>query len=173
MSTVIPRQICRGLIEARHWTGKSLTRVRAQFPGRSAGASLKQDSFQSSIERFLEFPGLIEAQPFHVDVRRSAANSPADLPGLIGTDSPYLSWDVATKSKQRILRSSESTDSERQAILAGNASRLFPPRLPFERGNLKKQKRPNNLKDPSSGVPCRLYIRFRGIFGRSGRVAID
>ena len=45
---------------------------------------------------------------------------------LYGTDFPYLRRDLAVSSKQRILRSSALNDSERQAILGGNASRLFP-----------------------------------------------
>jgi predicted TIM-barrel fold metal-dependent hydrolase len=45
---------------------------------------------------------------------------------LYGTDFPYLRRDLAVESKQRILRSSELNDSERRAILGGNASRLFP-----------------------------------------------
>ena len=45
---------------------------------------------------------------------------------LYGTDFPYLRRDLAVKSKQRILRSLELSDSERRAILGGNASRLFP-----------------------------------------------
>ena len=44
---------------------------------------------------------------------------------LHGTDFPYLRRDLATDSKQRILRSSELNDLERSAILGGNASRLF------------------------------------------------
>jgi 6-methylsalicylate decarboxylase len=45
---------------------------------------------------------------------------------LYGTDFPYLRRDLAINSKQRILQSSELNDLERQAILSGNASRLFP-----------------------------------------------
>jgi 6-methylsalicylate decarboxylase len=45
---------------------------------------------------------------------------------LYGTDFPYLRRDLAVDSKQRILESSELNDSERRAILGGNASRLFP-----------------------------------------------
>jgi 6-methylsalicylate decarboxylase len=45
---------------------------------------------------------------------------------LYGTDFPYLRRDLAIDSKQRILESSELNDSERRAILGGNASRLFP-----------------------------------------------
>ena len=48
---------------------------------------------------------------------------------LFGTDFPYLRRDLAVESKQRILRSSELNDSERRAILGGNASRLFPRRF--------------------------------------------
>jgi predicted TIM-barrel fold metal-dependent hydrolase len=45
---------------------------------------------------------------------------------LYGTDFPYLRRDLAVKSKQRILQSSELNDSERLAALGGNALRLFP-----------------------------------------------
>jgi 6-methylsalicylate decarboxylase len=45
---------------------------------------------------------------------------------LYGTDFPYLRRDLAVKSKQRILQSSELDDSERRAIFGGNAARLFP-----------------------------------------------
>jgi predicted TIM-barrel fold metal-dependent hydrolase len=48
---------------------------------------------------------------------------------LFGTDFPYLRRDLAVYSKQRILQSSELNDSERRAILGGNASRLFPRRF--------------------------------------------
>jgi aminocarboxymuconate-semialdehyde decarboxylase len=44
---------------------------------------------------------------------------------LFGTDFPYLRRDLAVSAKQRILESSELNDSERRAILGGNASRLF------------------------------------------------
>ena len=45
---------------------------------------------------------------------------------LYGTDFPYLRRDLAVRSKQQILHSSELTDLERRAILGANASRLFP-----------------------------------------------
>ena len=45
---------------------------------------------------------------------------------LYGTDFPYLRRDLAVSSKQRIVQSSELNDSERRAILGGNAARLFP-----------------------------------------------
>jgi len=45
---------------------------------------------------------------------------------LFGTDFPYLRRDLAVKSKQRILESAALNDSERRAILGGNAARLFP-----------------------------------------------
>jgi aminocarboxymuconate-semialdehyde decarboxylase len=45
---------------------------------------------------------------------------------LFGTDFPYLRRDLAVSSKQRISLSPELNDSERTAILGGNASRLFP-----------------------------------------------
>jgi len=48
---------------------------------------------------------------------------------LYGTDFPYLRRDLAINSRQRILRSSELDDSERRAILGGNASRLFPRKV--------------------------------------------
>src|SRR4029077_7015043 len=44
---------------------------------------------------------------------------------LYGTDFPYQRRDLAVKSKQQILRSSALDDSERRAILGGNASRLL------------------------------------------------
>lgn len=45
---------------------------------------------------------------------------------LFGTDFPYLRRDLAVSSKQRLLQRSELNVSERQDILGGNASRLFP-----------------------------------------------
>jgi predicted TIM-barrel fold metal-dependent hydrolase len=45
---------------------------------------------------------------------------------LFGTDFPYLRRDLAVKSKQQILQSSALNDSERRAVLDGNASSLFP-----------------------------------------------
>ena len=45
---------------------------------------------------------------------------------LFGTDFPYLRRDLAVSFKQRILQSSELSDSERLAVLGGNAARLFP-----------------------------------------------
>src|SRR5580658_304075 len=45
---------------------------------------------------------------------------------LYGTDFPYLRRDLAIQTKQTILRSTELNDSERRAVLGGNASRLFP-----------------------------------------------
>jgi predicted TIM-barrel fold metal-dependent hydrolase len=53
---------------------------------------------------------------------------------LYGTDFPYLRRDLAVKSKQRILRSSELADLERRAIIGGNGSRLFPRFRPRVRG---------------------------------------
>jgi 6-methylsalicylate decarboxylase len=44
---------------------------------------------------------------------------------LYGTDFPYLRRDLAVRSRHRISQSSELNDSERRAILGGNASRLF------------------------------------------------
>jgi predicted TIM-barrel fold metal-dependent hydrolase len=44
---------------------------------------------------------------------------------LYGTDFPYLRRDLAVNSKQRIIQSSVLDDSERRAILGGNASLLF------------------------------------------------
>src|ERR1700719_179644 len=44
---------------------------------------------------------------------------------LYGTDFPYQRRDLAVKSKQQILHSSALDDSERRAILGGNASRLL------------------------------------------------
>jgi aminocarboxymuconate-semialdehyde decarboxylase len=45
---------------------------------------------------------------------------------LFGTDFPYLRRDLAVNAKQPILESSELNDSEKHAVLGGNASRLFP-----------------------------------------------
>jgi 6-methylsalicylate decarboxylase len=45
---------------------------------------------------------------------------------LFGTDFPYLRRDLAVNAKQRILESSELNDSEKRAVLGGNATRLFP-----------------------------------------------
>jgi predicted TIM-barrel fold metal-dependent hydrolase len=45
---------------------------------------------------------------------------------VFGTDFPYLRRDLAVRSKQRISRSSELTDSEKRAVMGGNASHLFP-----------------------------------------------
>ena len=45
---------------------------------------------------------------------------------LYGTDFPYLRRDLAVRSKQRLLQSSELSGAEKQDILGGNASRLFP-----------------------------------------------
>lgn len=45
---------------------------------------------------------------------------------LFGTDFPYLRRDLAVKAKQRILGSAELNHSEEDAILRGNAARLFP-----------------------------------------------
>jgi predicted TIM-barrel fold metal-dependent hydrolase len=45
---------------------------------------------------------------------------------LFGTDFPYLRRDLAVNAQQRILQSSELNPSEKHAILAGNAARLFP-----------------------------------------------
>jgi len=44
---------------------------------------------------------------------------------LYGTDFPYLRRDLAVNSSQPILRSSELNESEKSAILGGNASRLL------------------------------------------------
>jgi aminocarboxymuconate-semialdehyde decarboxylase len=44
---------------------------------------------------------------------------------LYGTDFPYLRRDLAVGSKQRILQSTELSDSERTDILGRNAARLF------------------------------------------------
>ena len=52
---------------------------------------------------------------------------------LYGTDFPYLHRDLAVSSKQRIVQSSELNDSEKQDILGGNASRLFPHRFSSSR----------------------------------------
>jgi aminocarboxymuconate-semialdehyde decarboxylase len=49
---------------------------------------------------------------------------------LYGTDFPYLRRDLAVSSRQRICSSPELNDSERDAILGGNAARLFPALRP-------------------------------------------
>jgi 6-methylsalicylate decarboxylase len=57
---------------------------------------------------------------------------------LYGTDFPYLRRDLAVRSKQCILHSSELSDSERRAIPGDNASRLFLrrfARVPAYRGS--------------------------------------
>jgi 6-methylsalicylate decarboxylase len=48
---------------------------------------------------------------------------------LYGTDFPYLRRDLAVSSRQRISQSPALDDSERRAVLGGNASRLFPRRF--------------------------------------------
>jgi 6-methylsalicylate decarboxylase len=58
---------------------------------------------------------------------------------LFGTDFPYLRRDLAASSKQRILQSPELNDSERRAILGGNASRLFPRRFRASRNVIWKE----------------------------------
>jgi aminocarboxymuconate-semialdehyde decarboxylase len=45
---------------------------------------------------------------------------------LFGTDFPYLRRDLAVRSKERISASAELNHSERDAVVGGNASRLFP-----------------------------------------------
>jgi 6-methylsalicylate decarboxylase len=45
---------------------------------------------------------------------------------LFGTDFPYLRRDLAVISRQKISQSSELSDSEKHAILGGNASQLLP-----------------------------------------------
>jgi 6-methylsalicylate decarboxylase len=45
---------------------------------------------------------------------------------LFGTDFPYLPRALAVKARQRILESPELSPSEKEAILEGNATRLFP-----------------------------------------------
>lgn len=58
---------------------------------------------------------------------------------LYGTDFPYLRRDLAINSKQRILQSSELNDSERRAILGGNAARLFPAIASMAKGESKRK----------------------------------
>ena len=48
---------------------------------------------------------------------------------LYGTDFPYLRRALAVRSKRRILESCELNDSEKSAVLGGNAARLFPRRF--------------------------------------------
>ena len=50
---------------------------------------------------------------------------------LFGTDFPYLRRDLAVNARQRILESSELSHSEKQAVLVGNAVRLFPRLQPI------------------------------------------
>jgi 6-methylsalicylate decarboxylase len=45
---------------------------------------------------------------------------------LFGTDFPYLRRDLAVSARPRILESPELNPSEKEAILEGNAARLFP-----------------------------------------------
>jgi len=45
---------------------------------------------------------------------------------LYGTDYPYQRRDLALKSRQHVAQSPALDDSERRAILGGNASRLVP-----------------------------------------------
>jgi predicted TIM-barrel fold metal-dependent hydrolase len=59
----------------------------------------------------------------------ASASDPGIEQVLYGTDFPYLRRDLAVNSKQRILQSSELNDSERHAILGGNASRLLARRF--------------------------------------------
>jgi 6-methylsalicylate decarboxylase len=56
---------------------------------------------------------------------------------LFGTDFPYLRRDLAVSSKQRILESSELSDSEKQDILGGNASRILSRRSSIARDEVK------------------------------------
>ena len=56
---------------------------------------------------------------------------------LFGTDFPYLRRDLAVSSKQRILQSSELSDSEKQDILGGNASRILSRRSSIARDEVK------------------------------------
>ena len=48
---------------------------------------------------------------------------------LYRTDFPYLRRDLAVRSKQWVLESSELSDLEKSAILGGNAARFFPRRF--------------------------------------------
>jgi predicted TIM-barrel fold metal-dependent hydrolase len=48
---------------------------------------------------------------------------------VFGTDFPYMRRDLAIDSKQRIFESSALNESEKRAILGGNASRLFEGRV--------------------------------------------
>ena len=45
---------------------------------------------------------------------------------LFGTDFPYLRRDLAIRAKQQVLHSAELSESEKGAVLGGNASRLLP-----------------------------------------------
>jgi 6-methylsalicylate decarboxylase len=56
---------------------------------------------------------------------------------LFGTDFPYLRRDLAVSSKPRILESSELSDSERLAVLGGNAAKLLPALPSFAKGKLR------------------------------------
>src|SRR5579862_4455285 len=58
---------------------------------------------------------------------------------LFGTDFPYLRRDLAVTARQGILESSELSHSEKQAVLVGNAVRLFPRLQPF--GDKRGEKR--------------------------------
>jgi len=45
---------------------------------------------------------------------------------LFGTDFPYLRRELAVNAKHRISESSELNHLEKDAVLGGNASHLFP-----------------------------------------------
>jgi len=74
---------------------------------------------------------------------------------LFGTDFPYLRRDLAVNSKQGILQSSELNDSERRAILGGNASRRFSRRFAPSRNLIEEERRmqPDFLKSKGAEAP--------------------
>jgi predicted TIM-barrel fold metal-dependent hydrolase len=45
---------------------------------------------------------------------------------VFGTDNPYLRRDMGVRSAEHVRRTTALSEAERQAILQGNAQRLFP-----------------------------------------------
>ncbi len=67
-----------------------------------------------------------------------------------GTDFPYLRRDIAINSKQRISHSAELNDSEKRAILGGNALRIFSRLNSLRQGPRKVTQRPDPTHSPST-----------------------
>ena len=95
---------------------------------------------------------------------------------LYGTDFPYLRRDLAVRSKQRILQSSELNDSERQSILWGNAA-FFRANCDRSRRVAWKQRevQPELIKelgcDPFRGIAEQVMVS-RMTFEEVSRVCI-